>query len=108
MKSLLCLVGCVAIALVTPWAAAASEPFRQARVGLMPPAVVIQITNATAAEVQVYIDGQVVGIVRPAEVIAVPAYPGYRFLEWVRVDTGVRGTARVEVPAEQGWQFTIR
>ncbi|MFO0904519.1 MAG: hypothetical protein U0939_16055 [Pirellulales bacterium] len=42
---------CVAIALTTPWVAAASEPFRQARQGLIPPAVLIQITNAAPAEV---------------------------------------------------------
>lgn len=51
MKSLLFIVGCVAIALATPWVAAASEPFRQARQGLIPPAVLIQITNAAPAEV---------------------------------------------------------
>ena len=107
MKSLLCIFGCVAIALATPWAAAAMEPLRSTRQSLMPPAMMLQVTNASANEVQLYVDGQFVGNIAVQQTVAVSAYPGHRFVEWIWPTTGQRGSAMIEVPDEPIWFYTI-
>ena len=98
----------VAISVSIPITLMGGAPQRPLERNAMPPAVVAQVTNAGLGELELRIDGQYAGVVAPKEVVVVSVFPGYRFLEWKWLSTGERGSARVEVPNEPAWQYTIR
>ncbi|MFO0819634.1 MAG: hypothetical protein U1A77_16925 [Pirellulales bacterium] len=98
----------VAISISIPVKLMGGAPERPLVRNAMPPAVLAQVTNAGPGPCELRIDGVYAGVVSPREVVIVNVFPGYRFLEWKWLQTGERGSARVEVPNEPAWQYTIR
>ena len=107
MRTLLVVIG-VSLAMLLPISAGVGGEWGVRPGAVMPQGILLQVTNAGPSPTQLYVDGQFVGTLAVQETILVPVFPGYRYLEWKWLTTGEHASAKVEIPNEPIWQYTIR